>query len=471
MTGQHVLNYKIVALIGEGGMGDVYLGEHLSIQRKVAIKVLKPELAKNEAIKSRFKHEASILAQLHHPHIVGLIDYQELNDNLFLIMEYVEGKGLDEIIRSLKSPIELERAKKLMIKTLSAFAYAHSNGIVHRDVKPSNILITPNDDIKVLDFGIAKMIGENQMSFTRTGTQIGTVYYMSPEQVKAQTIDQRSDIYSLGVTFYELLAGFCPYRSLTSEYEIFNKIVQEPLIPLNHSLGDNYEQVWKIIEKATQKDVKNRIQSCSEFSTLLEETEGRTEQYQTQPLSNQNSNGPSSLKIVLFSLLGVSVLVLAFLLLQSKDNEIATNNPTTENSAQNVSESTNNEETVDKTDEEEQSADEYDFSNQIEGFFEAEKSRDLNLIFSYYSPYIRRYYNFEYPSKEKLRNEYEASWRKTSFAANENPTIEKIDDFTYDVNVTYRFVMRSSGTEKSVRSRLHFVFDSDGEILEIYNNN
>jgi cytoskeletal protein RodZ len=203
----------------------------------------------------------------------------------------------------------------------------------------------------------------------------------------------------------------------------------------------------------------------------LEETEGRTEQYQTQPLSNQNSNGPSSLKIVLFSLLGVSVLVLAFLLLQSKDNEIATNNPTTENSAQNVSESTNNEETVDKTDEEEQSADEYDFSNQIEGFFEAEKSRDLNLIFSYYSPYIRRYYNFEYPSKEKLRNEYEASWRKTSFAANENPTIEKIDDFTYDVNVTYRFVMRSSGTEKSVRSRLHFVFDSDGEILEIYNNN
>jgi serine/threonine protein kinase len=471
MTGQHVLNYKIVALIGEGGMGDVYLGEHLSIQRKVAIKVLKPELAKNEAIKSRFKHEASILAQLHHPHIVGLIDYQELNDNLFLIMEYVEGKGLDEIIRSLKSPIELERAKKLMIKTLSAFAYAHSNGIVHRDVKPSNILITPNDDIKVLDFGIAKMIGENQMSFTRTGTQIGTVYYMSPEQVKAQTIDQRSDIYSLGITFYELLAGFCPYRSLTSEYEIFNKIVQEPLIPLNHSLGDNYEQVWKIIEKATQKDVKNRIQSCSEFSTLLEETEGRTEQYQTQPLSNQNSNGPSVNKIVLFSLLGVAVLVLAFLLLQSKDNEIATNNPTTENSAQNVSESTNNEETVDKTDEEEQSADEYDFSNQIEGFFEAEKSRDLNLIFSYYSPYIRRYYNFEYPSKEKLRNEYEASWRKTSFAANENPTIEKIDDFTYDVFVTYRFVMRSSGTEKSVRSRLHFVFDSDGEISEIYNNN
>ena len=471
MTGQHVLNYKIVALIGEGGMGDVYLGEHLSIQRKVAIKVLKPELAKNEAIKSRFKHEASILAQLHHPHIVGLIDYQELNDNLFLIMEYVEGKGLDEIICSLKSPIELERAKKLMIKTLSAFAYAHSNGIVHRDVKPSNILITPNDDIKVLDFGIAKMIGENQMSFTRTGTQIGTVYYMSPEQVKAQTIDQRSDIYSLGVTFYELLAGFCPYRSLTSEYEIFNKIVQEPLIPLNHSLGGNYEQVWKIIEKATQKDVKNRIQSCSEFSTLLEETEGRTEQYQTQPLSNQNSNGPSVNKIVLFSLLGVAVLVLAFLLLQSKDNEIATNNPTTENSAQNVSESTNNEETVDKTVEDEQSADEYDFSDQIEGFFEAEKSRDLNLIFSYYSPYIRRYYNFEYPSKEKLRNEYEASWRKTSFAANENPTIEIIDDFTYDVNVTYRFVMRSSGTEKSVRSRLHFVFDSDGEIIEIYNNN
>ena len=155
MLNQQIQNYKIISLLGEGGMGDVYLGEHISIKRKVAIKVLKPELVKNDEIRKRFKNEASMLAHLQHPNIVGLVDYVEQEDGLFLIMEYVDGQGLDELIKAQHSPINIERAKKLMTQILQAFLYAHKNGIIHRDVKPSNILVTADDQIKVLDFGIA----------------------------------------------------------------------------------------------------------------------------------------------------------------------------------------------------------------------------------------------------------------------------------------------------------------------------
>ena len=168
MINQQIQNYRIISLIGEGGMGDVYLAEHVSIKRKVAIKVLKPELVKNEEIRLRFKNEASMLAHLQHPNIVGLIDYVEQDGGLFLIMEYVEGQGLDEFIKAQQTPISIERAKKLMIQIVEAFVYAHKNGIVHRDVKPSNFIITSSDEIKVLDFGIAKLVGEGNHNLTKT---------------------------------------------------------------------------------------------------------------------------------------------------------------------------------------------------------------------------------------------------------------------------------------------------------------
>ncbi len=269
MIGKQILNYKIISLLGEGGMGDVYLAEHLTIKRKVAIKVLKPVLVKNDEIKRRFKNEASVMAQLQHSNIVGLLDYLEDEDGLYLIMEFVEGKTLDIFLSELSEPLSIQRSKEIMIQMLKAFAYAHKNGIVHRDVKPSNIIINANDEIKVLDFGIAKIIGDSQHNLTKTGSHIGTVYYMSPEQVKASELDSRSDIYSLGITFYELLAGFCPYKGATSEYEIFNKIVNDPLVSLEDSLGKQYNLVWNAIQKATQKKPEDRFQTCEEFIETL----------------------------------------------------------------------------------------------------------------------------------------------------------------------------------------------------------
>jgi serine/threonine protein kinase len=267
MLNKQIQNYRIISLIGEGGMGDVYLAEHVSIKRKVAIKVLKPELVKNEEIRLRFKNEASMLAHLQHPNIVGLIDYVEQDGGLFLIMEYVEGRGLDEFIKAQQAPISIERAKKLMTQIVEAFAYAHKNGIIHRDVKPSNFIITSSEEIKVLDFGIAKLVGEGNHHLTKTGTQIGTVYYMSPEQVRGQVLDHRSDIYSLGVTFYELLTGVCPYRSMNTEYEIYDSIVKDPLLDLTQTMGKAYRTLWHIISKSTAKEVNDRYQSCIDFVT------------------------------------------------------------------------------------------------------------------------------------------------------------------------------------------------------------
>jgi serine/threonine protein kinase len=288
MIGKQLLNYEIKSLIGEGGMGNVYLGEHTSIGRKVAIKVLRPELASNNEIRNRFKNEASVMAHLQHPGIVALHDYLEQDDGLYLIMEYVEGIEFTDLLKSLDEPLPIDRAKDIMKKVLSAFAYAHKNNIVHRDVKPSNILLTKSDEVKVLDFGIAKLIGGAGFNLTKTGTQVGTVYYMSPEQVKAKELDHRSDVYSLGVTFYELLAGFCPYKSMTSEFEIYEKIVREPLLPLTDTMGEEYAQVWGVIQKATEKEVEDRFQNCEEFIAALET--GVSKSIVQKTLKNKNTD-------------------------------------------------------------------------------------------------------------------------------------------------------------------------------------
>lgn len=310
MIGKQILNYTIKSILGEGGMGTVYLAQHLSIDRKVAIKVLKPELTQKEEIKNRFKNEASLMAQLQHPNIVGLIDYYEDEEGLYLIMEYVSGIGLDDLLKSLTQPLPIDRAINIFKKILTAFAYAHKNGIVHRDVKPSNILVTANDEVKVLDFGIAKLIGDSQHHLTRTGTQIGTVYYMSPEQVKAQEVDQRSDIYSLGVTFYEMLAGFSPYTSMKSEYEIYNSIVSEPLLPLTQTLGDNYTTVWAVIVKATEKEKEKRFSCCEE---LIQDLDRKKQVVREEPKPLEPTVAPEPKKTNYAPLIGVFVFLLVAL--------------------------------------------------------------------------------------------------------------------------------------------------------------
>lgn len=268
MIGSKVLNYRIDSFIDKGGMGSVYLGIHEKLGRKVAIKVLHNHLAQNDQLRRRFKNEAESMAKLQHPNIVTLYDYDENEAGLFLIMEYVEGMELGKYINQKTGPIPTDLAVELFGQLLDGFDYAHKNGVVHRDIKPSNILITKDNKVKILDFGIAKLV-EGDKSLTKTGTQMGSVLYMSPEQVKGKHVDNRSDIYSLGVTLFQMVTGKCPYDKDTTEYEIYDKIVKEPLSRIAVIYRGVNTSFQALIDKATEKDVSRRYATCAEFKNSL----------------------------------------------------------------------------------------------------------------------------------------------------------------------------------------------------------
>ena len=270
MINKQLLSYKIISVLGEGGMGTVYLAEHTNFDRKVAIKAIHPHLAKNDEIRQRFKNEAATMARLQHPNIVSLYDYFVDDEGLYLIMELVEGVELESYLRNIGSPLDEDVSTAFMKQLLDAFSHAHEKGVVHRDIKPANILITNDGIIKVLDFGIAKIVdGDGMHNMTKTGTQIGTVYYMSPEQVQGKRVDARSDIYSLGVTFYQMLTGQNPYNTATTEFEVYSKIVQEQL-PNPQLINSTISATTvSILNKATAKNSSLRFQTCEQFKQAL----------------------------------------------------------------------------------------------------------------------------------------------------------------------------------------------------------
>ena len=256
--------YKIIRLIGEGGMASVYEAEHEMLGTKAAIKVLNPILSANAQIKERFRNEAKLMASLDHPNITKVIDFDEQPQQLSILMEFLNGEDLKQKIKR-NGALNEKEITDIFSQTLSAFQYAHEKGIVHRDIKPSNIFILPNGHVKILDFGIAKLFGQgNEM--TQTGTQMGTPIYMSPEQVKAdKSRDHRSDIYSLGVTMFYAINGKPPYNSETdSQFDIFIKIVYEVLPKF--SIQSKFRDV---VIKACQKNREERFQTCLEYLQAL----------------------------------------------------------------------------------------------------------------------------------------------------------------------------------------------------------
>ncbi len=271
--GEVILNYEVLEVIGQGGMGVVLKGRHIHLaSRFVAIKVLSPGLITNSEIRERFRNEAMTLSMLSHPNIVKLYDYYEDPEgNAFLIMEYVQGTSLYDFIHKENGPLSEEQIQKYFTQILEGFHYAHEQGIIHRDVKPSNILITPDHKVKILDFGIAKVLSAD-LQLTKTGTRLGTVLYMSPEQVLAKPIDRRSDIYSLGVVLFEAVTGKLPYPTENiTEYQIYQSIVKDTLPPVSSLRPDVPEYLAKAVAKATDKKPENRFKDCLEFKKTLEE--------------------------------------------------------------------------------------------------------------------------------------------------------------------------------------------------------
>ncbi len=250
MIGKRILNYQIISLLGEGGMGSVYKAYDIQLERYVAIKVINPKLIKDPIVVERFRVEAKNQAKLNHPNIVTVYGFLETKDATGIVMEFVDGSTIGQLI-STYGRLDLIFALRVLQQVLVAVDYAHSMGFIHRDLKPSNIIIDRSGMVKIMDFGISKSLNENK-DLTRIGFNIGTPFYMSPEQIKNLEPTPQTDIYSLGITLYEMLSGSPPFN-FNSVYEIYDAHLK--LIPkkLSELIPEIPEEVDKLILRALKR--------------------------------------------------------------------------------------------------------------------------------------------------------------------------------------------------------------------------
>jgi eukaryotic-like serine/threonine-protein kinase len=269
-VGQRVGDYEIVSILGVGGMGRVYQVRNVISNRTEAMKVLLPDLTAEPELAARFLSEIRTLAGFDHPNIAQLYTAFQVDNQLVMMMEFVEGSTLEE--RAKQGPISQDDVVDYMQQVLGALSYAHGRGVVHRDIKPANVMVTPRGVVKLMDFGIAKSKIDDDL--TRPGTTIGSLYYMSPEQVRGGTVDARSDIYSVGIMMYELLAGRRPFEA-DSTYNLLDKqlnVPAQPPIEVNPQLS---QPLSDLILKPLAKDPDQRFQNAAAFSNALRHVTGR----------------------------------------------------------------------------------------------------------------------------------------------------------------------------------------------------
>ncbi len=264
LIGTRVLDFELVRVLGTGGMSVVYKAQHVVTGQVLAAKVLPPELALHQDLKLRFVEEAKALALLDHPNIVALNNFTEdTTGRLWLMMQYIEGNTLEQRIKA--DDLAVADILQIAIEVAKALEYAHGRGVIHRDMKPSNILLRYDGAVKVTDFGIAKIIGSTRL--THTGQTMGTVRYMSPEQVRGKAVDGRSDLYSLGVTLYEAFSGDTPFVAETP-FEVMQQHLTVPP-PSLRSVGLPVE-LEQAVMRALEKNVEARYAHAAEFRAALE---------------------------------------------------------------------------------------------------------------------------------------------------------------------------------------------------------
>ncbi|MCB0283774.1 MAG: protein kinase [Calditrichaeota bacterium] len=276
MTRKNVLHYNIIEKLGQGGMGVVYLAEDTKLERKVAIKFLPSHISANSDERKRFEIEAKAAAALNHPNIATIHAIEEADGELFLVMEYIEGRELKDIVNtSLDSPPSfssplikggLKGVLQIAIQIAEGLKAAHNKGIVHRDIKSANIMITESGNVKIMDFGLAKFRGNINM--TQVGTTVGTIAYMSPEQTQGRDVDHRTDIWSYGVLLYEILTGELPFKG-DYEQAIIYSILNEDPEPVEQFNPDADQKIIDIISKCLKKNKEERFSSFDEILKIL----------------------------------------------------------------------------------------------------------------------------------------------------------------------------------------------------------
>jgi serine/threonine protein kinase/Tfp pilus assembly protein PilF len=281
MIGQTISHYKILEKLGEGGMGVVYKAQDLKLDRIVAIKFLPSHLSASPESKARFLQEAKATAALNHPNILSLYEIDEQDDSMFFAMEYIEGKTLKKHIANLKSGIPVVQALEWTAQIAAGLKVAHDKNIVHRDIKPENIMLSDEGKPKIMDFGIAKL--KTSSGLTKTGTSMGTISYMSPEQAQGDAADRQSDVWSLGVVLYEMLTADLPFKSEHEAGLLYLIVNEDPPVP---SLMDRKipHQIDVLVTKMLAKDKAARYQTMDEVLEALQVTRRAIE---TAPVQSQ----------------------------------------------------------------------------------------------------------------------------------------------------------------------------------------
>lgn len=334
LIGKTIDNYKILEVIGRGGMGVVFKALDDNLEKIVALKMIDPFLARDENFVRRFKTEAKALARLENPNIVGVHALRNTEAGLFMVMEYVESQPLSNYIRD-NGPFNIKDAVSILKQLLNAIGHAHEVGVIHRDIKPSNILLCENGKIKVTDFGLAKVVQQKSGASTVTQARAGTLYYMSPEQIKGlKNVDIRSDLYSLGMTVYEMLTGRVPFDKTDSDFTIQRQIVDGEIpspVKFNSAIP---KRIIKIIQKSINKEPEKRYQSANEMlkdilefeKNIIEERKEKIKEKvrdktiikETKPVERKKK----SLKpVIILSSIAFSVIVGLFFLINSNESE------------------------------------------------------------------------------------------------------------------------------------------------------
>ncbi len=337
MISKSLAHYEITGLLGKGGMGEVYRARDTKLDRDVALKVLPAAVAADPSSLERFEREAKTVAGLNHPHIVTLYSVEEDRGTRFLTMELVEGQGLDQLLPT--DGLPLSQVFDIGTAVADALAAAHEKGIVHRDLKPANVMVTRSGHVKVLDFGLAKLtqdkpasdIEETEaMGLTQAGSVLGTVPYMSPEQLRGQLVDGRSDIFSLGVLLYELATGRRPFLG-DNNADLTSAILKESPPPLTALKPDLPHHLGRIVERCLEKERENRYQSAldvrNELRSLQKEVESGVS-YASAPVSEKKPAPHPARRRWWIAIAGaVIVAVAAFVFLQDRGERAPSTEP------------------------------------------------------------------------------------------------------------------------------------------------